>query len=312
MESFISLIFSTTFAFSILRITTPILFAAMGALISDRAGVINIGLEGTMLISALAGVIMSAYSGSAWLGLIAAVLAGALATMLMAYFALELNTDVVLAGIALNLMAGGGTTFVLYMVAKDKGISTSLHSMVLPQIEIPLIKEIPILGAILSGHNVLTYLSLLSVVFVGVFLFKTPLGLKIRAVGENADAVASVGISVKKIKYISLIMSGALASMGGAFMSMGYVSWFSTNMTSGRGFIALAAEAMGGATPLGTLYVSLLFGAVDALSNSIQLKIPVEVIQSMPYAATILGLVIYNVKRLNKNIKKKKLPANLN
>lgn len=298
MKEFFNIVFSVGFGYSILRVTTPILFAALGALISDKAGVINIALEGIMLISALTGVIFSALTGSAWMGLLAAIVIGALIGIVLAYFSLNLRTDIILAGIALNLMAGGGTIFFLYLVAKDKGISTSLKSGVLPKLTIPLINKIPVLGPILSGHNVLTYVSLIAVIAVSYFLYKTPLGLRIRSVGENPDAAASVGVNVIKIKYIALTLSGVFAGLGGAYMSMGYVSWFSKNMTAGRGFIALAAEAMGAGTPIGTFLTSLLFGFADSLSNSLQsLKIPAEFVQMIPYVATIVGLVIYATRK---------------
>lgn len=298
MKEFFNIVFSVGFGYSILRVTTPILFAALGALISDKAGVINIALEGIMLISALTGVIFSALTGSAWMGLLAAIVIGALIGIVLAYFSLNLRTDIILAGIALNLMAGGGTIFFLYLVAKDKGISTSLKSRVLPKLTIPLINKIPVLGPILSGHNVLTYVSLIAVIAVSYFLYKTPLGLRIRSVGENPDAAASVGVNVIKIKYIALTLSGVFAGLGGAYMSMGYVSWFSKNMTAGRGFIALAAEAMGAGTPIGTFLTSLLFGFADSLSNSLQsLKIPAEFVQMIPYVATIVGLVIYATRK---------------
>ncbi len=294
MSNFFNIIFSVDFGYAVLRVTTPILFAAMGALISDKAGVINIALEGMMLIAALTGVIVSALAQSAGLGLLAAVIMGALVGMLLAYFALNLKTDVILAAIAINLIAMGGTVFVLFVVGGDKGISSSLPSLVLPKVTIPLINKIPVLGSILSGHNILTYGAFLSVYLMYIFIYKTPLGLRIRAVGENPHAADSVGISVKKVQYIALTLSGALAGFGGAYMSMGYVSWFSKNMTAGRGFIALAAEAMGGATPQGAMATSLLFGFFDALSNSLQsLRIPAEFVQMIPYLATVIGLVIY-------------------
>lgn len=301
MKAFFDIIFTTTFGYSVLRVTTPILFAALGALISDRAGVINIALEGIMLSSALTGVIISALTKSAWIGLLAALIIGVVMALVMAYFSLNLKTDIILAGIALNLLASGGTIFVLYLVAHDKGISTSLKSLVMPQVVIPVINKIPVIGPILSGHNVLTYFALISVFLVSILLYKTPLGLRIRAVGETPNAASSVGISVKKIQYIALGISGLLAGFGGAYMSMGYVSWFSTNMTSGRGFIALAAEAMGMGTPLGTFFTSLLFGFADALSNSLQsLRVPAEFVQMVPYVFTILGLVLYSTRQANK------------
>ena len=302
MNQMLSAIFNAEFGYSVLRVTTPILFATLAALISDKAGVMNIALEGIMLVSALAGVVFSALSGSAGVGLLAAVVAGALVGLFLAYCALELKTDIILSGIAINLMASGGTVFMLFLIAGDKGISSSLASKVLPKLTIPGIASIPVLGTMLSGHNVLTYVALLSVLAVFILLYRTPLGLRIRAVGENPGAAASVGIGVTRIQYLALTLSGMMAGFGGAYMSMGYVSWFSKNMTAGRGFIALAAEAMGGATPIGSLFTSLLFGFFDALSNTLQLmKVPSEFVNMIPYAATVIGLVIYTVRRTRRD-----------
>lgn len=302
MNQMLSAIFSAEFGYSVLRVTTPILFATLAALISDKAGVMNIALEGIMLIAALAGVVFSALTGSASIGLLAAIVAGALVGLFLAYCALELKTDIILSGIAINLMASGGTVFLLFLIAGDKGISSSLASKVLPKLNIPGIASIPVLGTMLSGHNVLTYVALLSVLAVFIFLYRTPLGLRIRAVGENPGAAASVGIGVTRIQYLALTLSGMMAGFGGAYMSMGYVSWFSKNMTAGRGFIALAAEAMGGATPIGSLFTSLLFGFFDALSNTLQLmKVPSEFVNMIPYAATVIGLVIYTVRRTRRD-----------
>lgn len=298
MSAFLDIILNPQFGYSVLRVSTPILFAALGALISDKAGVINIALEGIMLMSALTGVIFSALTGSAFFGLFMAVLIGGLVGLSLGYFSLNLKTDVILAAVAINMIALGGTIFVLFLVAGDKGISSSLASKVLPKIDIPGLKSIPGLGPIFSGHNVLTYLAFLSVAIIWFFLYKTPLGLRIRAVGENEHAADSVGISVVKTRYIALIISGILAGFGGAYMSMGYVSWFSRDMVAGRGFIALAAEAMGGATPVGSMLTSLLFGFFDALSNSLQLlKIPYEFVSMLPYVATVVGLVIYTIRK---------------
>ncbi|WP_125154614.1 ABC transporter permease [Clostridium rectalis] len=301
MEQLFSIIFTSSFGYAVLRVTTPILFASLAALISDRAGVINIGLEGIMLSAALAGVIGSAFTKSALIGVVCAAIAGMIISLVLAYFSLDLKADIILTGIALNLLASGGTVFILFLVAHDKGISASLKSMVVPQISIPIISSIPILGNILSGHNILTYFSLLSVIVVYYFLYKTPLGLKIRAVGENPNAASSVGISVRKIQYLALMLSGVLAGLAGAYMSMGYVSWFSRDMTAGRGFIALAAEAMGRGTPIGTFIASLIFGFADALSNTLQsLRVPSEFVQMVPYLTTIIGLVLYSIQQTNK------------
>jgi len=309
MKAVLDIILNPLFAYSVLRVSTPILFAALGALISDRAGVINIALEGIMLISALTGVIFSAISGSAFLGLFMALVFGGLVAFSLGYVSLKLKTDIILAGIAINLIASGGTVFALYLLTGDKGISTSLASKLLPKIDIPILKSIPVLGPILSGHNILTYLAFISVFLVWLLLYRTPLGLRIRAVGENEHAVDSVGISVINTRYIALIISGIMAGFGGVYMSMGYLSWFSRDMTAGRGFIALAAESMGGATPLGSMLSSLLFGFFDALSNSLQLlKIPYEFVSMLPYIATVLGLVIYTIQK-TKRIRRMRIRA---
>ena len=302
MDSLFSAIFSADFISSVLRLSTPILFAGLAALITDKAGVINIGLEGIMLSAALAGVVGSAFGGNAFVGLLLALVVGVAIGLLMAYFAIGLKTDIVLTGIALNLMASGGTVFLLYVITKDKGMSTSLKSFTMPVIQLPLIKSIPVLGDILSGHNLLTYVAFLFTVLVWILLYRTPLGLRIRVVGENISAAESVGIPVKKVQFTALAISGVLASMGGAYMSMGYMDKFARDMTAGRGFIALAAEALGRATPLGTLIASLFFGMVDALSSNLQiLNVPVQFVQMLPYVCTIVGLVIYSaIKGKNK------------
>lgn len=313
-ESIMKTIFSVDFAFSILRITTPILFAALAAVVADRAGVTNIGLEGIMMICALTGVIFSAWTQSAFVGLLCAMAMGMLVALAIGFFSLQLKTDIILAGIAVNMLGGGGTIFFMYLASGDRGYSANLASKVMPNIDIPILKSIPILGDIFSGHNILTYFALICVFLVWVLLYKTPLGLKIRAVGENPHAADSVGVSVKNISYIALAISGVLAGLGGAFMSMGYMTSFNTNMTAGRGFIALAAEAMGRGEPLGTLLASLLFGFADALANNMQrLGLPAELLQMTPYIFTIVGLSIYAGKTVSKvkgKTKKKTAPAN--
>lgn len=296
-----NIIFSTQFFYSILRISTPILFAAMGALITSKAGVINIGLEGIMLFSALSGVIFSAFSGSAWIGFICAILTGILIAVVMSYVALVLKSHITLTGIAINMFASGCTVFILYLVANDKGISSSLASKVMPTINIPVIQNIPILGQIVSGHNILTYFAFLSVLFTYVLLNKTVIGLRIRAVGENEQAALSVGAKPVKYQFIAMLISGVLAGMGGAYMSMGYVSWFSRDMIAGRGFIALAAQQLGQGTTIGTFVATMVFGMADAVANNLQaMQIPSEFVQSIPYFSTILGLVIFSIMKQKK------------
>ena len=292
------IIFTTDFGFMIFRVTTPILFTALGAMISRRAGIMNISLEGLMLIGALFGVIGSTYTQSVILGVLTAILASLLFSLLFAYFVLKLKSDLILTGIALNLMASGGTVFLLAVLCGDKGVSTSMDSLVVPSVELPLIRSIPVLGEIFSGHNLLTYVALLSVVLVYLLINKSPLGLRIRSVGENPDAAESVGISVIKTRFIALTFTGILAGLGGAYMSMGYVSWFARDMAAGRGYMALSAQNLGNGTPIGTFLASFIFGIADALSSTLQvLSLPAEFIQMIPYVTTIIGLILYAISR---------------
>lgn len=301
MSALLKVILAPSFFYSILRVTTPILFAAMGMVVANTAGTPNIALEGIMLIAAFMGMMGSAVTGSAWIGLLAAVLAGILAAGILAFFTLYYRTNVILGGIAINSLASGGTVFALYLFCHDKGTSASVSSGVLPQVQLPLLRSIPVLGEILSGHNILTYVSILSVAAVWLMLRKTPLGFHIRAVGEDEHAAESVGIHVGRVKAIALLISGLLAGLGGAFMSMGYVSWFSRDMVAGRGWIAIAAEAMGRSSPIATAMTSLLFGAADAFSNAAGvLGWPSDLVRTIPYCATLLGLVLFSVRYYRK------------
>jgi simple sugar transport system permease protein len=276
---------------------TPILFASIGVAITTLSGAVNISLEGTMLISAFFGVVVSAFTKSLILGFLAGILAGVALSSILSYFHLKLKADIILAAIALNLFASGLTVFLLYIFAKDKGTSSSLRSLVFPSIDIPILKDIPIVGEIFSGHNILTYVALLSVLIFYILIFKTPLGLRIRAVGQNPDAASSVGINVNKIKFYALILSGFFGALGGLYLSMGYVSWFARDMTAGRGFIAIAASNLGANLPLGVFLASILFGILNTIAIYLaSLQVPSEFIQMIPYIATIITLAIYSIQ----------------
>lgn len=287
-----------TFIPAILRVTTPILLAALGVLISERAGVLNIGVEGMMLSGAFAGVVVSAATGSAWLGFLAALVVGGLLGAALSFAVHVLKSDLILSGIALNMAAAAGTTLLLFMLTGDKGMSGSLSSKVLPSLTIPVIAGIPILGTLLSGHHILTYAAFLAVPGVGLFLMRTPMGLRLRAVGENPESAEIAGINVRRVQVGALVASGVFAGAAGAFLSMGYVSWFSQNMSAGRGFIALAAEVMGHGSATGTMFASLLLGIAEALSIALQgVGLPSELMQTVPYLVPVIALVVHARRR---------------
>lgn len=295
MNSFFELIFTTDFAYSILRVTTPLLFATMASVVAENSGASNIALEGIMLFSALFGAIGSGLAHSVWIGLLTAIAGGLVIAMMLAYFGLYLKTDIILSGIALNTLATGGTVFFMYVILHDKGTTSSITTLPFPKVSLPLIDKIPVLGKIFSGHNILTYVAFLSVLFVWYMLYNTKLGLHMRCVGENAEAAASVGIHIKRTKVIALLISGILASLGGAFLSMGYMTGFTKGMVSGRGFIALAAAAMGQLAPIPSMVAAIVFGFADALSNMLAAqRIPDEFVKLIPYATTVAGLVVFS------------------
>lgn len=303
-EQFLDSILKADFLFSIIRITAPILFAALGAVIAEKAGVVNIGLEGIMSISALFGVLFSYWTQSWLVGVLGALVIGVLLGLLIGFFALKLKTDIILAGIAVNMIGEGGTIFLLYMFTGMRGNTGSLVSqnILIPTVDIPLIKSIPILGEIISGHSVLTYVAFISVFLIAALLYKTSLGLNIRAVGENDHAAESVGISVLRVKYIAIGISGALAGLGGSFMSMYYSQGWNSGMIAGRGFIALAAQAMGRGEPVGTMLSSLLFGFAQALRTKVSglQGVSSYLVSLIPYVFTIVGLVLYAISTTKK------------
>ncbi|WP_186423619.1 ABC transporter permease [Lacrimispora celerecrescens] len=305
--------FIVDFLFMWIRVATPILLTSLGAVICERTGVVNLGLDGIMLISALFGVLGSAWGGNLFWGLAAGVGAALIVSGVFAYFHLMLKANAVLCGTAVNTIAGGLTVFVLQLATGEKGSSSSLKSFSFPAVNIPIIKEIPVLGDILSGHNVITYFAFLMVIVISVFLYRTPMGLRMRAVGENPSAASSVGQNVVKIRFLAILLCGVMAGMGGMYLSMGYLSMFTRDMVAGRGFIALAACAMGQANPVGALISSMVFSFFDGLSNILQLlQIPSEFVQMLPYGATILGLTVYSIqKQRQKNKKNKEIQQNV-
>lgn len=294
-------IFSTEFVYMWIRVVTPILLPALGGAICNRAGVVNLGLEGIMLLSALAGVLGSAFGGGLLAGLAAGLATALLVSLVFAYFHLNLKADATICGTAINTFASGFTVLLLFTITGEKGTSASLKSFSFPTVNIPLVEDIPVIGKILSGHNLMTYVALLAVVAVWFLLYKMPLGLRIRSVGENPNAASSVGVNVRRTRYIAILLCGALTGLGGMYMSMGYLGMFTREMVAGRGFIALAAAAMGQSTPIGVFLSSMLFAFFDGMSNTLQLlALPSQFIDMLPYLATIGGLTAYSIQRARK------------
>lgn len=291
----------SNFWFAVLRSATPVILVTLSALIASKSGVLNLALEGTMLSAALAGVIGSAFSQSLFIGMLSGLAGGLFITTTLAYCCLNLKTNQVITGVALNLAASGGTIFALYTVSGDKSISVSLLSQSFPKVNIPILENMGFLGEVLSGHNLITYLAFAMVAIVYILLEKTKFGIQIKAVGESPEAAESVGINPTKVRYISLFMSGVLASFGGMFLSMGYISMFTANMTAGRGYIALATNAMSGSNPIKAAFFSIVYAFSDAMANFMQSSTKhLQLIQMAPYVFIVIVYVAYSYKEKKK------------
>ena len=298
----------TSFGFAVLRLSTPLVFAALSAAICEKAGLFNMAAESMMLWGALIGVMVSGVTHSALLGFIAAMAAGALTGMLIWVATVKGKADLMLAQIAINLASSGGTIFLLFALTGEKSNSAvAIKSLALPKINIPGISAIPVIGKIVSGQNILTYGAIVAAIVLSIFIFRSKTGHHIRAVGENPNAAESVGISVPKIYFLAWTISGILGGIGGAFMSMGYLTSFTTDMVAGRGYIGLCASSMVGGSPIGAMFCALIFGVADAVSNQLQLtNAPADLVLMMPYIVTIVVLVLLSVVKYGRANRKMK------
>ena len=296
----ISFIFNEDFLLKSINFALPILFAAFAALVSNRSGIMNINIEGSMSVAAVCGTLVSHFTGSWLAGLLTAIAAGIAMSMLLAFSSLVLKTDNFLSGIALNTLASGLSVYILYAVLNVKGDSSTASAVSIPQISIPYLKDIPFIGKLLFEQNLLFYVAVFSIIFLSFLLRRTKLGTQIRATGFNPAAAESVGISTKAVKVKALIFCGLFAGIGGAYLSMCYLQYFSNGMVAGRGFIGIAAEAMGMGNPALTALFSLMFGAVSYFSvgaQSVLTTIPYQLLNTLPYIMTLLALVIYALIR---------------
>jgi simple sugar transport system permease protein len=291
MSDILTVIFSINTFVAAIRISTPIALAAMGGAYSERAGIINIGLEGMILFGAFGGVLGSFVSGSPWLGVLSAMVFGGFLGYVLALFTVKFKADQVVAGVALNIFSLGATTWLMQVLWGSRGSSPNVNG--LGEISVAVLKSIPIMGKLFGTHCPLIYLMFILVFAGWIVLFKTPLGLRIRIIGEHPEAADTLGIGIKKIQYFCVISSGMLAGLGGAYLSLGHLNWFSMNMSAGRGYMALAANIFGNWNPFGGLLASYLFAYTDAVQMRLQglnIGIANELIQMLPYILTILVL----------------------
>ena len=277
---------------STIRNSTPLIFAALGGMFSERSGVVNIGLEGLMLISAFAGVVGASLSGSALVGLGFALAAGLIFALIHALMCITFEADQIISGTAINLLALGGTGFLMVQIFGSGGTSPRVPGF--KEVAIPLLSDIPLIGPALFNQSLLVYLMYLLIPISWFVVFRTPFGLRLRATGEVPEAVDTAGVSVSRMRYYGVALSGLLAACGGVYLSMGILSAFTEGMTNGRGFIALAALIFGRWNPIGAAAAALLFGFALAVTYQVpQEVIPLEFIQMLPYILTIVALAAF-------------------
>ena len=271
---------------------TPIALAALCGVISERSAVINIGIEGIMLISAQAAVVAASVSNNLYVGLIVALLMGSLIAAAHAYLVIRFKVDQIVSGVAINIFGAGLTAF-LGQRFLEKNTDVLNNSGVFPTISIPILDRIPVLGPMFFENNIIIYLMMILVVVMHIMLFYTPWGLRTRAVGEHPKAADTLGINVNFMRYVNVIIGGMIAGLGGAYFTIGSVGRFDEFMTAGKGFIGLAAMIFGKWTPIGAFASSLIFGFADSLQVKLQIlrvPIPSEFLLMAPYIVTMIIL----------------------
>jgi simple sugar transport system permease protein len=273
---------------AMLRFATPLIFAAMGGILCERSGVINIGLEGMMLMGAFFGIFGADLTGSWPLGALIGMAAGGLLAVVHAFFCISLRADQVVSGFALNLLALGITGYVFIFHYGDQGTPSDIPRS--GRVDLPLIEDIPFVGEAIGHASPFTWLALLLVPALAFWLFRTPQGLRLRSVGEKPRAADTVGIRVLRTRYLAVIASGLLAGLGGVYLSVAFVGSFNENLTSGRGYIALAAVIFGSWRPLGALAAALLFGFSSALAQRLPefSESGAQLFKALPYVLTLI------------------------
>ncbi len=296
-----------------LRTATPVILAAMGGLMTEHAGIMNIGMDGMILIGAFVAVAFSFTCSSAAMGVLVAVLCGILIGLFFALFVVKLRSDEFIIGMALNTFAGGLTVYLLRTIFGVKGTFSNTGIIGLPTLHFDFLDSIPVIGPLLNDNSIFIYLTWLLVFLAWVFLYKTPYGFWLRAAGEHPESLETAGISPHKMKFAASILCGIFCGFAGAHLSLGYLTMFTEGMSSSRGFIAFACVIFGMANPPKVFVAALLFGFLDALGLRLQsVGVPSDLTATVPYITTILMLtyVVVSTERKKKRKAQKQLEIN--
>lgn len=283
---------------SALRLAIPLIFAAIGGCFCDRAGVFNIALESFMLCAAFFAALGTYFTVDPYVGVLCGILAGLVCSVIFGIFVFHLGSSGIVVSIAMNLSAWGLTTLLMIFFWGTRGSFVDDRLISLPSIHIPWLEEIPYIGTVFSGQNILAYLALIMMVVMWFVMYKTQFGLRLRGVGMNAHAAQTIGLNTVKYRWIATLITGVFCGIGGAVLPIGGTSIFSENMTAGRGFLAVAALLVAVGNPLLTGLFCLLFAYTDAVSLGLQnIGIPSQLVETLPYVTTIIVLVATGVKQ---------------
>lgn len=300
MSNVLGHIFTAATLAVILMKVAPILLAAIGGAVTQQGNILNIGLEGMMLIGAFTAISVGSAAGSATVGVLAALAAGVLLSLLYAVATLTLRADFIVVGIGVNLLAAGLSVFLLQVVYGNPGVTPPSASITLPRIPLGPVGHIPVLGPAVNNQTPLVWLAFLCVPIYSYVLYRTAFGVHLRAVGEDEGAAQAAGIGVTRTKFLSVLISGALCGLAGAQLAMATLGSFTAGMTSGRGFIAVAALTFGLAKPVRTLVASFVFGAADAVADQLGVAgVNSNLALMTPYIITIVALVLAGVRLRN-------------
>ncbi len=289
-------IFNTTFITGLIgatmRMSTPIIFATLGEIIAERSGVLNLGIEGTMLMGAMTGFLVTFNSGSLWAGVLAAALVGMILSLLMAFLSVHLGLSQHVSGLGITLFSTGLAMFIYRLHFGSPIVPPTVEPF--KQVAIPLLSKIPVIGPSLFNQYILTYLAWLLIPVISILLYKTKIGLKIRTVGENPFAADTVGVNVNLTRTLSLAAGGALIGIGGAFLTLAHQNMFLIDVVGGRGWVSIAMVIFGNWDPLRGAAGAVIFGFLDGLQLRLQglgIQIPFHVFLMIPYIITIVALV---------------------
>jgi len=289
---------------STLRSTTPILLAALGCAICSRVGVFNIALEAQMLIASFFSIVVDYFTANVWLSVLAGIVSGSLVGLIVAVLQVKYRAADMVIGTSLNLLVSGATSFLLYLIFGLRGKLVDTRLVALRKINLPGIRDIPFLGRVFEDLTIIDYLAYVIAIVLFIYLFKTVSGFRVLSVGINKEAAESLGTKGTRIQMEMVVLSGALCGLGGTVLSMGQVTMFTENMTSGRGFIAMAAASLGLSHPLLTIVSSLFFGLCQGIGTALQNVIKSQLTMTLPYIATVIALVVFSSREAHAKAKK--------